>query len=131
MRVLFSARTARSVASQLAARMRASVTGKTGGPLKTLLFAVLALLSIACVNVAGLLLARAVKREREVALRAAVGAGRARLIRQMMTESLVYAAAGLGGGMLLSWALSCLAPSARTPSCPPTRATGQSCASSR
>jgi predicted permease len=81
------------------------VTGKTGGPLKTLLFAVLALLSIACVNVAGLLLARAVKREREVALRAAVGAGRARLIRQMMTESLVYAAAGLGGGVLLSWAL--------------------------
>jgi predicted permease len=81
------------------------VTGKTGGPLKTLLFAVLALLSIACVNVAGLLLARAVKREREVALRTAVGAGRARLIRQMLTESLVYAAAGLGGGMLLGWAL--------------------------
>ncbi len=81
------------------------VTGETGGPLKTLLFAVLALLAIACVNVAGLLLARAVKREREVALRSAVGAGRARLIRQMITESLVYAVAGLGGGVLLSWAL--------------------------
>ncbi|MGD0443826.1 MAG: ABC transporter permease [Edaphobacter sp.] len=81
------------------------VSGKTGGPLKTLILAVLALLAIACVNVAGLLLARGVKREREIALRAAVGAGRMRLVRQMVTESLVLSGAGLAGGMAVSWLL--------------------------
>jgi len=63
------------------------------------------LLAIACVNVAGLLLARGVKREREIALRAAVGAGRMRLVRQMVTESLVLSVAGLAGGMVVSWLL--------------------------
>lgn len=81
------------------------VVGTANGPLLTLLFAVLALLAIACVNVAGLLLARGVKREREIALRAAVGAGRFRLIRQMVTESLVLSTVGLILGVLLSWAL--------------------------
>ena len=85
--------------------LRAQVSGKVNGPLKTLGLAVLALLSIACVNVAGLLLARGVKREREIALRAAVGAGRMRLVRQMVTESLVLSVAGLVGGMLVSWTL--------------------------
>lgn len=82
-----------------------SVTGQAAGPLRTLLLAVFALLAIACVNVAGLLLARGVKREREMALRAAVGAGRDRLIRQVVTEGLVLSAAGLAVGILLSWAL--------------------------
>ena len=82
-----------------------SVTGQAAGPLRTLLLAVFALLAIACVNVAGLLLARGVKREREMALRAAVGAGRARLIRQVVTEGLVLSAAGLAVGIVLSWAL--------------------------
>jgi putative ABC transport system permease protein len=85
--------------------LQAQVNDKADGPLKTLGLAVLALLSIACVNVAGLLLARGVKREREIALRAAVGAGRLRLVRQMVTESLVLSVAGLAGGMLVSWAL--------------------------
>lgn len=75
------------------------------GPLGTLALAVMALLGIACVNVAGLLLARGVKREREMALRAAVGANRRRLIRQMVSESLVLCAVGLAGGILLSWLL--------------------------
>jgi putative ABC transport system permease protein len=79
--------------------------GEAKGPLGTLGLAVLALLGIACVNVAGLLLARSVKREREVALRAAIGANRWRLIRQMVSESLVLCAVGLGGGVLVSWLL--------------------------
>jgi putative ABC transport system permease protein len=85
--------------------LHAQVSGTAGGPLKTLVFAVLALLAIACVNVAGLLLARGVNREREIALRAAVGAGRMRLVRQMVTESLVLSVAGLAGGMVVSWLL--------------------------
>ncbi len=76
--------------------------GNTGGPLRVLLFAVLAVLAIACVNLAGLLLARGVKREREVALRSAIGATRARLVRQMLTESLVLAAGGAALGGLIA-----------------------------
>lgn len=73
------------------------------GPLGTLALAVLALLAIACVNVAGLLMARGIKREREMALRSAVGASRARLMRQLVNESLVLCFAGLLGGVLVGW----------------------------
>jgi len=75
------------------------------GPLGTLAMAVLALLAIACVNVAGLLMARGIKREREMALRSAVGASRARLMRQLVNESLVLCFAGLLGGVLVGWAV--------------------------
>jgi putative ABC transport system permease protein len=76
---------------------------RTKGPLWTLLGAVLAVLSIGCVNIAGLLLARGVKREREMAMRVAIGAGRQRLLRQMLTEGLLLALVGAAGGVLLAW----------------------------
>ena len=74
-----------------------------GPTLYLLLGAVASLLLIGCGNVSILLLARGAERQQELAIRAAVGAGRLRMVRQLLTESLAVAIAGASLGLLLAW----------------------------
>jgi putative ABC transport system permease protein len=83
--------------------IRDQFAGAVERPLLILAGAVAFVLAIACANVASLLLGRGAARRRDLAVRRALGASRARIIRQLVTESVVLAVAGAAAGLLLAW----------------------------
>jgi putative ABC transport system permease protein len=98
--------------------LRDDMVGNSRDSLFLMLGAVGLVLLIACANVANLLLSRAMARQKEVAIRSALGASRLRLLRQLLTESLLLSLAGGGAGLLLAWGIVELFSKAKSYSLP-------------
>src|SRR4051794_11506821 len=101
---------ARGIVDEMTARVRPALLVLVAG--------VLCLLLIACANVSSMFLSRGVARERELTIRAAIGASRGRLARQMLTESMVVAVVGGGLGVGLAFALVAVVPASGSTSLP-------------
>ena len=86
----------------LASSLRDHVSGRARSGLLVLAFAVGVVMLIVCANLSNLLLARATTRQKEMAIRAALGAGRRRLLRQMLTESVALSTVGAIAGLILA-----------------------------
>ena len=83
--------------------LREAIAGDARGQLLVLFGAVAFVMLISCVNVASLQLAESVRRRRELAIRTAIGAGRGRLVRQLLAENLVLAMVGAACALVLAW----------------------------
>jgi predicted permease len=85
--------------------LKEDFVGNVRLPLYATLAAAALILMVACINVAALLLARAVKRQSEMALRLSLGAGLSRIAQQLITEGMLLSAAGCAVGLLLAWSV--------------------------